>query len=176
MQKILVACVLLGLIGCQSHSRTIAKEPEKPYAQCFPKAYKVVSESSYKSQNGGLYWQISSVHKSSETPDSVEFLHFRTNGDCEAIGNSSISKLQFMPKDAAVMLARKHYEPYFNKCLKAKGKAFCVKEFEKTFNTPSDKENFMDQSVVWPEDVIALKQLGVRARVRLPHRRIPPGE
>jgi hypothetical protein len=167
--KFFLLLIYLILSGCQLLPLTSAVEPPAPkrvaYDVCFPKDYKPLEAYSHRSKNGGLYWQVVSVHTSvPRDAGVVEFLYFRTNGDCQRIGYSSVSKLEFMPRDAAIGLSRQQHEKQINKCIKKKGKPACIKEFNAIYATLNDnKDESQGKYVVYPEDVEALKQLGIIA-------------
>jgi hypothetical protein len=169
--KLLFVIGLMLISGCGPIQATVYKsaKAEKntdfPFSQCLRDKFNVQKQNSFKSKDGLTYWEIQAVPISDDPARRVpQTFFFRTNGECKKIGDRTISRLKFMPRDAAIGLAILQHRDALVLCSAIRGRAYCIKELEKVYNAPDDMEN---QILIFPEDVEALKGLGIKAKVRL---------
>jgi hypothetical protein len=169
--KLLFVVGLILIPGCNSIQATVYKsanaeaKSDVPFSQCLGNEFKVQKQNSFKSKDGSTYWEIQAVPISEDPARRVpQTFFFRTNRECKKIGDFTISRLKFMPKDAAIGLAKLQHREALDNCAAIRGKAYCIKELEKAYNAPDDVEN---QILIFPEDVEALRGLGIKAKVRL---------
>jgi hypothetical protein len=175
--KYLFMAIMFVLSGCNSQaSQTrmveVKPEPHKfAFQKCFPaqEFHPPKNVLSYATKDGATYWQVETFVKDKDQKFNSYFqiLYFKTNGGCQQIGNPTSSRLKFMPRDAAIALSQQHFNPYFKKCLKKNSKQVCINQLTKSIN--GDKEQGDEQTLIFPEDVIVLREFGVKVNATKGH-------
>jgi hypothetical protein len=180
MKSILcLSTLLIASCGSSVAERIEIKQaiavPQKPYESCYPsnhsKPTKVISVVS--KTDGQTYWEVEAPAKVERgTTTLIIGFNIRTNqyGKCQLLeGSFPEHRLNFMPEDAAIALAKLQYEPYLNKFLKTcvvkASKEACLRKFSAHFNQSHDMKDDM-RSILPPEDVKALKELGLNVKPR----------
>lgn len=171
----LLFLLMMSSTSCSAGASKVIRISEKTlaYEACYPSdqyrpAFEVSSSVSKIDQQ--TYWEVKANLKNSpETTESYVSLYFKTNnfGKCQFLDHDqTASRLEFMPEDAAVDLARQHYQPYFQnfmqECEAKKKKSLCIQEFTDIFN--KDEGSQEERVILGAEDIKALKQLGINAK------------
>jgi hypothetical protein len=163
---------------CSSCSAEVSKAipmGDKPpaYESCYPlEHYRPPFEvaSTVSAVDKQTYWEVKAISKNlPANADSFVYFHFKTNsfGKCQVINqDQTSSRLNYMPEDAAIDLARQHYEPAFRKfmqeCTAKKEKRTCISEFTALIDEEESSQE--EQVILGLEDVKALKQLGIELK------------
>lgn len=169
---LLVSCSQLIVKQIQTNSAVAGQT--KAFESCYPKGYSrpTNSVSVVSKSDGQTYWEIKTSSEENNLNSSFIWLNFRTNkyGKCEFLSNTQPGqRLKYIPRDAAIELAKLHYKPYLNKflnkCTIKTSRDQCLKEFAMLFMEPESPGN--ERTIVPPEDVEALRELGVTVKLHV---------
>jgi hypothetical protein len=159
-------------LGKQTYLEVAVAVPQKPYELCYPKDNnKPIRSVSFLSKTDNqTYWEVDAPSKGDGKIKGFYIrMNFRTNqyGKCEFLdGSQPGNRLKYMPEDAAVALAKTHYQPFLTKflakCTIKSSKEKCLKEFADYFG--KDESETAVLTILPEEDVKALKMMGVIVR------------
>ena len=130
---------------------------------CFPSGFnKPISEIKV-SDGKTIYYEITASSKKSSRNDSFYAFYFKViDSKCYHLNKEQQigSRLLYMPEKVAVEMVYLRYNKSFQKCLSKSSKSKCIEIFEKEINQAYQLGP--GGAFLYPEDVIALKKLGIK--------------
>jgi hypothetical protein len=133
-------------------SPVVAFAPIPNLSACYPAGFGPPKNVYAATSNGRTFMVVDApLQKKSEAISRLVFLQGRS--PCKFLGNRPITLLAYMPRDAAVSIARQRLESMVNKVGRAAFQAYLDEDL-----SDSDEATF-----IYPEEAEAYKQLGLRA-------------
>lgn len=188
MRNFLIFIGAIALIGGTYSKLISVRKAELSYAlspsrlqgevinRCYPTTFHSPQEVRYVQSDGYRYYEVIAKPKfSTSTNSSDEFVantyatvYIRTIKDaCKWLNRHDLrsGRLKFMPKSAAIALAKLRYSEVINNCLdslpKETNSIACTKQLEVAVNQPPNWASFQID-YLFPEDAAALSELGVK--------------
>jgi hypothetical protein len=133
-------------------SPAVASAPIPNLSACYPSGFGSPKNVYAATSKGKTFMVVDApIQKKSEAVARLVFLQGRS--PCKFLGNRPITLLAYMPRDAAVSIARQRLELMVNKVGRAAFQAYLDEDL-----SDSDEVTF-----IFPEEAEAYKQLGLRA-------------
>jgi hypothetical protein len=182
IKKTAIALTYLTLIAVISHAlhdrvraqRAAVPPPALPgteiysFHYCYPSTYKVPTDVRSVIVDSDQYWETTSRSRDPYRQD-VKTLFFQVDAEgCQWLNRkvaiAPVSRQSYMPDEAAKAIARTHFQPIFDKCMKDAKEAKIEGEvrsicLEQMVHGLSGKPG----QIGWlhPEDMDVLKEMGV---------------
>jgi hypothetical protein len=150
--------------------RSFSKDPEQSVQNvnssslsCFPKGFKKPQTEIKVLDGQTAYYEITASSEKAKRDDVFYTFYFKVvNSKCYYLNKDQQvgSRLLYMPQKVAIEMVYGRYKQAFQDCVKKNSRTKCVELFEQEINLPY-KEG-PGAAFLYPEDVIALKKLGIR--------------